>query len=188
MGDVIQRVLDDHSEIKHAYERLQQLQGEEADKWFNQLIWSIAKHSAAEELIVYPMLDKLGGRGKALAEKSRQDHQKTKEVLCELDGKKVTPDVRKKIEQMMSELLEHIGMEEGKDGDLEVIRQGIAPDELMDAGKQYERTRMFVPTHPHPNAPDKPPFENVAGLLALPMDKLRDLFRSFPDEVKKGGR
>jgi len=32
----------------------------------------------------------------------------------------------------------------------------------------------------HPNAPNKPPFETVAGLLAAPLDKLRDLFEKFP--------
>jgi hypothetical protein len=32
----------------------------------------------------------------------------------------------------------------------------------------------------HPNAPNKPPFETVAGLMAAPLDKLRDLFEKFP--------
>jgi len=32
----------------------------------------------------------------------------------------------------------------------------------------------------HPNAPNKPPFETVAGLMAAPIDKLRDLFEKFP--------
>lgn len=34
----------------------------------------------------------------------------------------------------------------------------------------------------HPGAPDKPPFETVAGLLAAPLDKLRDVFSKFPTE------
>ncbi len=33
----------------------------------------------------------------------------------------------------------------------------------------------------HPNAPNKPPFETVAGLMAAPLDKLRDLFEKFPE-------
>ena len=43
---------------------------------------------------------------------------------------------------------------------------------------------MFIPTRSHPSAPDKPPFEAVAGLLAAPIDHLRDIFRSFPDDSK----
>jgi hypothetical protein len=32
----------------------------------------------------------------------------------------------------------------------------------------------------HPNAPNKPSFETVAGLMAAPLNKLRDLFEKFP--------
>ncbi|XP_055349964.1 uncharacterized protein LOC129596654 [Paramacrobiotus metropolitanus] len=184
MVDVIQRVLDDHSEIKHAYERVQATQGEDADKWLNQLIWSIAKHAAAEELEVYPLLDKLGGQAKALADESRKDHQKTKEALSQLDGKKVTPETRPQIDRMMEELLQHIAMEESQDGDLDVIRKGLSGDELLEAGKKYEKTRKMVPTRPHPDAPDKGAFQSLTGFLALPIDKMRDLFRSFPDEAQ----
>lgn len=34
----------------------------------------------------------------------------------------------------------------------------------------------------HPSAPNKPPYETLAGFLALPIDKLKDLFTSFPSE------
>lgn len=68
---------------------------------------------------------------------------------------------------------------------LQVVRKGHNHEELVSAGKSFDRTKMLVPTHPHPGAPDKPPFENVAGLLALPLDKLRDLFRSFPEDAPK---
>lgn len=39
-----------------------------------------------------------------------------------------------------------------------------------------------VDVRSHPSAPDKPPFETVVGLMAAPIDKLRDLFTAFPDE------
>jgi hypothetical protein len=45
---------------------------------------------------------------------------------------------------------------------------------------------MFVPTQSHPSAPDKPPFETVAGLMAAPIDHLKDMFKKFPEDVKKG--
>lgn len=107
-------------DIKSAYEKIKSSPDAEAQKWFNQLLWTIARHSAAEELIMYPMLDKLGGNGKALADKSREDHLKTKIALSELDGVPLDPQVRMKIDKMMAELLEHIEMEEGPNGDLEV--------------------------------------------------------------------
>jgi hypothetical protein len=41
---------------------------------------------------------------------------------------------------------------------------------------------MFVPSRSHPRAPNRPPFETLAGLLATPIDRLGDLFRKFPKE------
>lgn len=38
-----------------------------------------------------------------------------------------------------------------------------------------------VPTHPHPMAPDRPPFETVVSMLQAPLDKLYDtVARVFP--------
>lgn len=48
----------------------------------------------------------------------------------------------------------------------------------------FKRTKMFIPTRSHPHAPDKPPFETVAGLMSAPIDHLADLFRKFPKESK----
>ena len=38
----------------------------------------------------------------------------------------------------------------------------------------------------HPDAPNKPPVETFVGFLAAPIDKLIDVFQSFPheDEMK----
>lgn len=38
---------------------------------------------------------------------------------------------------------------------------------------------------PHPSAPNKPPFETLAGLMAAPIDKLKDAFSKFPTEEMK---
>jgi hypothetical protein len=50
--------------------------------------------------------------------------------------------------------------------------------------KKFMRTKKFIPTRSHPSAPDKPPFETVAGLMAAPIDHLADLFRKFPEESR----
>ena len=44
-------------------------------------------------------------------------------------------------------------------------------------------TRYFCSSHP--NAPNKPPFESLAGLMAAPLDKLKDAFASFPSDEEK---
>lgn len=37
----------------------------------------------------------------------------------------------------------------------------------------------------HPSAPNKPPFETLAGLMSAPMDKLKDMFSKFPTTEEK---
>ena len=50
--------------------------------------------------------------------------------------------------------------------------------------ESFARTKHFIPTKSHPSAPDRPPYETVMGLMAAPMDKLMDMFKSFPRERK----
>jgi hypothetical protein len=49
--------------------------------------------------------------------------------------------------------------------------------------ESFGRTKAFVPTRSHPMAPNKPPFETVAGLMAALIDYLGDLLRKFPNET-----
>lgn len=80
-------------EIKEAYEKVQNLRGLEAEKWFHQLLWGIAVHFASEELIVYDALDKIG-IAKNLVDKSRFDHQHVKQAISKIDGLPLTSEVR----------------------------------------------------------------------------------------------
>lgn len=80
----------------------------------------------------------------------------------------------------MKDLREHVKEEEGDD--LPSLERAISGDETAKIARNFERTKMFAPSRSHPSAPDKPPFETVAGMLAAPVDRLMDLFRRFPDE------
>jgi hypothetical protein len=63
--------------------------------------------------------------------------------------------------------------------DLPALENVLPDNESQAMSKSFERTKMFVPTRSHPAAPDKPPLETVAGLMAAPMDKLGDIFQRF---------
>lgn len=49
---------------------------------------------------------------------------------------------------------------------------------------KWQRTKMITPTRSHPSAPNRPYAENLAGLLAMPIDKIGDWFRTFPADNK----
>jgi hypothetical protein len=92
------------------------------------------------------------------------------------------PDFEPTLKGLWKDLSEHI-QEEERD-DLPAIEKELAKDESEGLVASFKRTKMFIPTRSHPSAPDKPPFETVAGLLAAPIDHLRDIFRKFPEESK----
>ena len=82
------------------------------------------------------------------------------------------------LKEVMVKLREHMLEEESNDfPKLEAV---LSDSESSTIAKAFERTKGLVPTHPHPSAPNKPPFESIVGFFATPIDKLRDMVSKFP--------
>jgi len=117
-----------------------------------------------------------------MADQDRAEHQGVKELLAKLEGLKVNnSQFRTTLDTLMKDLTEHMKHEE--EGDLPKLEEKLGKDESVKLAKSFQSTKKFVPTHSHPSAPSKPPFETVAGLLAAPIDKLKDLFSKFPQDA-----
>jgi hypothetical protein len=91
------------------------------------------------------------------------------------------PEFITTLEVLMKDLNQHIQEEENDD--LPALESAIQNDESESIAKSFGRTKAFVPSRSHPNAPNKPPFETVIGLMTAPIDHLGDLFRKFPDNT-----
>ena len=61
------------------------------------------------------------------------------------------------------------------------------PNGLSRHGKRSFVTRKETDLNSsaHPSAPNRPPFETVAGLFAASLDKLKDFLSKFPTEEQK---
>ncbi|KAJ6562471.1 hypothetical protein B0H19DRAFT_944097 [Mycena capillaripes] len=186
-----QRLMDaikeDHQEMYEYHNNYKKSAGD-ADaqtRWANQLRWEIARHAVGEEIVVYPLMEKhLGAEGLKLADHDREEHQHVKEMLTKLES--LTPgtdEFDKIIERMMISLHEHNDDEEVKD--LPLLEPHLGESGSQTAASQFSLTKKFVPTRAHPSAPNKPPFETLAGFLVAPMDKLKDAFAKFPTEEMK---
>ena len=81
----------------------------------------------------------------------------------------------------MDDLQAHIKEEEGDD--LPALDTTLDAADAESLAKSFRRTKAFVPSRSHPLAPNHPPFETVAGLMAAPLDHLGDLLRRFPEET-----
>jgi hypothetical protein len=82
---------------------------------------------------------------------------------------------------LMDGLSKHIHDEETSD--LVKLEGAITEEESNRLAKSLRRTKIFVPSRAHPEAPDRPPFGTAVELLAAPFDQLQDIFRKWPDEA-----
>lgn len=71
-------IIHDHRELKDYYnEVVNSTDRDHQDRYGNQFVWELARHSIAEELVVYPAFEKhLGPKGKAMADEDRKQHHR----------------------------------------------------------------------------------------------------------------
>ncbi|KAF2679180.1 HHE domain-containing protein [Lentithecium fluviatile CBS 122367] len=188
MSSITEAITSDHREIEKAYnEVVNSTDIEHQTRYGNQFTWELARHSIAEELIVYPAFEKyLGHEGKAMADKDRGEHHKVKEFLKKFQN--MSPkdlNYVPELNSLMSVLKEHIAEEE-KD-DLPALEMALSHGENQGVSEKmattFGRTKAFVPSRSHPSAGENPPFETVMGLLTAPIDHVADIFRKFPNKI-----
>ncbi|KAH6844511.1 hemerythrin HHE cation binding domain-containing protein [Chaetomium sp. MPI-CAGE-AT-0009] len=178
---VSDRIKHDHEELREYYNNIKNAQRDDDKvKWQNQFVWELARHSVAEEIVVYPAFEKHIPNGVVMAEKDRSEHQQVKEKLYEFQSMTpADPNFLPAIDSLWESLSQHIKEEERDD--LPALEKAIDADVSGALARSFDRTKHFVPTRSHPSAPDRPPYETAVGMMATPLDKLRDMFRSFPE-------
>lgn len=73
---VSEGITHDHRELEEYKNNiLSAKDNDDKVKWQNQFTWELARHSIAEELVVYPAMEKYVPGGKDMAEKDRDEHQ-----------------------------------------------------------------------------------------------------------------
>jgi hypothetical protein len=85
------------------------------------------------------------------------------------------------IKDLMQDLIQHVREEEAED--LPKLEGVLAEADSEKLGVSFGRTKMFVPSRPHPSAPSRPPFETAIGLATAPIDRLADVFRKWPENA-----
>ncbi|KAL9103371.1 MAG: hypothetical protein Q9163_001583 [Psora crenata] len=207
MTKISDAVTHDHRELEDFYNAIKQAAGDHdtQTRYQNQFTWELTRHSIGEELVVYPAMEKyMGADGKAKADKDRDEHQAVKSssalllktcFLSQVDNisryiyqlykfqglSAGSPEFMPTLDALMKDLSQHI-QEEEKD-ELPALEKSIEEGESENLATSFSRTKMFVPSRSHPSAPNRPPFETVAGLMAAPLDRLGDLFRKFPKDT-----
>jgi len=177
--DVIEVLEHDHREVEQMFAELESLRGasSEQDKErrkavTEQVTIELVRHSVAEEVLVYPMVESKVSSEEA--EHAREEHAEAEETLQRLEKLDADdPAFDDELATLMREIRHHIEDEEGEM--FAHMRKVIDQDELRKLGARVEAFKKVAPTRPHPNVPNEPLPRIAAGPAASMFDRMRDL-------------
>ncbi|QKX54336.1 uncharacterized protein TRUGW13939_01422 [Talaromyces rugulosus] len=177
ISDVIKQ---DHKEIIACYHRIVDANyHDEIIRFQNLFIWELARNVAAEELVVYPAIEKAVRGGLMVAEKDRQAHQRIKAQLKTFQHTQPSnPQFIPIIKALMVDVSRYIDDEETND--LMKLEESLSEKDSNALANSFVRTKAFVPSRSHPITPSKPPLETAFCLVTAPIDQVADMFRKCP--------
>jgi hemerythrin superfamily protein len=177
--DVIEVLEHDHREVEEMFAELESLRGASTEEArsrrkdvTDQVTIELVRHSVAEEVLVYPQVDKKISVEEA--DHARKEHAEAEETLHRLEKLDADdPAFDDELETLMAEIRHHI--EDEEEGMFVHMRQAIDEDELRKLGARVEAFKKVAPTRPHPNVPNEPLPRMAAGPAASLFDRMRDL-------------
>src|SRR4051794_19171697 len=117
-----------------------------------QVTIELVRHSVAEEVLVYPKVEKDVSAEEA--EHAREEHAEAEETLQKLEKLDADdPAFDDELATLMSEIRHHIQDEEGQM--FAHMRQVIDAEELRTLGARVEAFKKVAPTRPHPRVPNE---------------------------------
>ena len=175
MSDVIELLEHDHREVEQMFAEYEQATSkEEKETLRDRIIIELVRHSEAEEQAVYPIVRKHIDNGDQIIEHEIDEHSKAERIMKELDTMSADdPQFGVLMTQLRRSIQEHVAEEENDV--FPQFRTKVSPEELKALGSKVEALKKIVPTHPHPMAPDHPPFNALLGPGAGLVDRLRDM-------------
>jgi hemerythrin superfamily protein len=175
VADVIELLEHDHREVEQMFAEFEQATDKkEKEALRDKIIIELVRHSEAEEQAVYPTIRKVIDNGDQIIEHEIDEHSKAERIMKELDRMSADdPQFGVLMQQLMSAITEHVQEEENEV--FPQFRSRVDEEELQKLGKTVEALKKVVPTHPHPMAPDHPPFNALLAPGAGLVDRLRDM-------------
>jgi len=175
MADVIELLEHDHREVEQMFTEYEQATDPQQRRTIaDKIIVELVRHSEAEEQAVYPMIRSHIENGDAIVEHEIDEHSQAERLMKELDGMDPgNPEFGILMQQLMTSIKEHVAEEENVV--FPQFRQTVSAAELDKLGETVQALKKIVPTHPHPMAPDHPPFNALLAPGTALVDRVRDL-------------
>ncbi|MDW5375335.1 hemerythrin domain-containing protein [Halomonas sp. HP20-15] len=137
------------------------------------LIAEVMRHSVAEEMYVYPVMEKQLPNGADEADHDRQEHDEIVQVMKQIEDANATdPAFMERIGEL-KKLLDHHADDEESD-QFPKLRSHLSASDLIDMGNKVQNAKSLAPTRPHPSAPHSELFHKSVGPGVGMIDRLRD--------------
>jgi hemerythrin superfamily protein len=171
--DAIQLLTADHAEVETMFVQLEAWpESGSRDELVAAVVRELSIHAAIEEQILYPAMRKALPDGETLVQEAIDEHQEVKETLAAIEKAEGPGELNPLLQELIADVRHHVDEEETEL--FPKLRASIGTAELQAMGTKLAAAKKAAPTHPHPNAPNTPPGNIVAGAAAAVIDKARD--------------
>ena len=189
--NAIQVVKKDHRTVEALFKQFERAEkaarSGEMKRVVRALVKELSVHAAVEEQLLYPTLRQAAEDVEDEVLEGLEEHHLVKLTLLELD--QMGPDderFRPKVRVLMESVRHHVHEEEEEL--LPRLQRAVGARELNELGDAIETLKRAAPTRPHPAAPDTPPGNFVAGVMASLYDRGRDAVRDLAERGRQRTR
>ncbi len=140
---------------------------------FEPLVRLLAVHETAEELVIYPALERSGEDGTKVAAARKQEEDEAKKILADLE--KMDPSqagFAPKVRLFRVDVERHAQAEEVEV--LPLLERITDREQLERMGKLLQVAEAMAPTHPHKAAPESMAGNLLVGPFVAMVDRVRD--------------
>src|SRR3954447_26067103 len=185
--DAITLLKSDHKTVNGLFRQFEKL-GDDATtarrELVDQMIKELSVHAVIEELVFYPAVKGISDDLKDHVLESLEEHHVVKWLLSELEGLDPKDErFEAKVTVLIENVRHHVEEEEGEF--FPEVREALGRKVLAELGDLLAQAKSSVPTHPHPKAPDEPPGNAIAGMVAGLVDRARDVGAQALGAAKK---
>ena len=172
--DLVDVLTTDHHEVLELIGRIRSTtSGEERRELTDTVIAELVRHSVAEEMYVYPVMQRDLPNGKESVEHDTAEHKELEREMTSLEGLDGNADgFLGAIDKLEATLRDHVDDEESSQ--FPALREHVSHEQLVKMAEQVETAKKVAPTRPHPNSPNNELFHKLAGPGVGLVDRLRD--------------
>lgn len=176
--NVIDLLLEQHTQIKNLFRELSQAQGDRKRDLFEDLVRLLAVHETAEEIVVHPTARSAIANGENIVENRLHEESEAKHALAELHDMGVDhPDFDSKLAHLESDVIDHANHEEQEE--FNQLAASLSQDRLRRMAGAVKAAEATAPTRPHPRAGESATANILAGPPIAVFDRVRDALRDW---------